>query len=423
MATTETSLEAGLLAGELFDDMTAGGDFSLPAVDLTGSDFQFPVLDDVEVTSLSEADLTSREVGGSGLFDGLMASVSAHLQEEYRKNRITGAQYAEVYVSMTGAAMQAATQYLLSRDQARWQAALTQRQAQIAEIGVVTARVGLEETKVKLGIARTQNEIVKADYALAKLKLATEDASWSLAKAQLKQTEWQTEFMLPAQLTGITSDNAVKAQQVLESVFRVEEMLPAELTRITAQNALTEAQTTQVTYQTSTMLPAQKLGIDADTGVKQAQADQITYETASLMPAQKKKLDTEDGILTYQLSSFYPAQVAGLTADNAGKTYTNQFILPAQLDSMREQIEGHRAKTLDTRTDGSPVAGQMGAQTELYKEQVTSYKRDAETKAVKMMIDAWTTQKMIQEDLTAPSRLSNADIDTAFNQLRTNLSL
>lgn len=544
--------DAGSIAGSLFTQLTAGREFSLPAADLSGEEFQIPPLDEVNVQTLDEAALTSRTVAGTGLFDGLMESIRAHLEGEFQKNRITGAQYTEAFISMTGTAMGAAVQYLLTKDQAQYQAALMQRQAQIAEIGVVTARIGAEESKARLQMVQIQAQNAEVEFALNKLRLASEDMNWRLMDQQRLQAEFQTteilplqrsgllldqemrtveiarvtyeleellplqkditqselelkasqvskiEFevgqMMPAQLVGMTKDNEVKDAQIegmgtdnqvkrgqLDRItFEVAEILPATLIGMEADNALkgaqvtklesditmTEAQISKITYELtefmpvqlagmtkdnevkdaqidslvldgtvktatvarmgyelSNILPAQLADIEAGTGAKIAQRDQTLFETSSILPAQRRKLDAEEAVVQYQLEALYPAQVEGISADTAGKAFNNEFLLPAQLDSLREQTEGHRAKTMDTRTDGTTVGGGMGAQKRLYEQQILSFQRDAESKAVKMMMDTWTVQRSTDADLAAPSQLNNSRIDSAVQKLRANLDL
>lgn len=372
MPTNDTATEAGTLAVELFDQLTSGIGFTLPEVDLSDPQFQVGDLAEVEIPELSEASLTSREPQGSGMFDALMESLKAHLREEYEKDRITGAQYAEAYISMTGMALQNATQYLLGREQVKWQSVLLQRQAQTAALQVTAARVGLEATKADLATARVKAKAVEADYALSKLRLANEDANWLLAQSNL---------------------------------------------------ALSEIQTDKAQYELDYLLPVQKASLEGDVSTKTAQRDQILYETASILPVQRDKLDSEVAIQTYQLSHLFPAQVAGLTADTLSKTYNTEHILPAQLDSIKEQTETHRAKTLDTRSDGLAVEGTIGTQRELYAQQIVSYQRDAEHKAFKAMMDAWSVQRSTDEGLSAPSALDNSSINSIFNKYRNNLGL
>lgn len=118
-------------------------------------------------------------------------------------------------------------------------------------------------------------------------------------------------------------------------------------------------------------------------------------------------------------------QKESLDMDIASKVYSNTNFLPiqkltleAQKSLVDEQIEVQRAQTLNNRTDGSPVAGVLGKQKDLYTQQIDSYKRDAETKAAKMFLDSWVTQKTMDEGLIAPNALQNASIDTVMNRIK-----
>lgn len=90
----------------------------------------------------------------------------------------------------------------------------------------------------------------------------------------------------------------------------------------------------------------------------------------------------------------------------------------AQIDLVAEQEEAARAQTLETRSDGSPVAGMTGKQKELYTQQIDSYRKDAVYKVGKMYLDGWIAQKTMDEGLTAPSQLTNAEIDEVLLSMR-----
>lgn len=266
-------------ANALLGSLTVGTTFELPDVDLSGAEFELPgdataALYE-QISKLTNADLTTGVVDGSGTFDAMMKGFAAHLKVEYQANRITGAEYTKAFIALTESAMNGAVQYLLGRDQAFWQ-------AQSAQIAAITGRVQLASAKVQLAALQQQALTAEATYALTKLKLATEDAQFGTAKYQL---------------------------------------------------------------------------------------------------------------------------------DN---------LLPAQLTLVREQVEAQRAQTLNTRVDGTAVAGAMGKQRELYAQQITSYQRDAEVKAAKMFIDTWITQKTIDEGLVPPAGLNNASLQTILDVLKTN---
>lgn len=95
------------------------------------------------------------------------------------------------------------------------------------------------------------------------------------------------------------------------------------------------------------------------------------------------------------------------------------LILDEQRKLVKEQMESQLAQTLDVRTDSAVVSGLIKTQKDLYKQQIDSYKRDAETKVGKLLIDTWTTQKTVDEGLTAPTQVSNANLDTLISALRT----
>jgi hypothetical protein len=99
-------------------------------------------------------------------------------------------------------------------------------------------------------------------------------------------------------------------------------------------------------------------------------------------------------------------------------------MLPVQKTMLTEQMEAARAQTMDTRSDGlTMVVGVLGKQKALYDQQITSYKRDAETKAAKLFTDAWITQKTIDEGLLPPGQFANANLDIILNRMRVNLEL
>lgn len=387
------------MANDLFANLTEGKDFTLPSLDLSDASFATPSSVDnpafATITELSEGDLTSRDVGGSGLFDGLMKSVSEHVKEEYESGRITGKEYSNAYVAVLQAAMGSAVQYLLGSQQAHWQAMLTQKQVQAAEIDVVTQRLALEAAKANTVKHRADAENSAVIFALTKLQLASEESKYGLTEAQTLQVEYQTSNLLPAQL-GLTNE------QISKLDYETTYVLPKQVDHVTSQIAVETAQQAQIT----------------------AAKDQVLYQTASLLPAQKSVTDAEKAIKDYQLATFLPAQVAGITTETTGKTYTNDNILPAQYSLALENVEAARAKTLDTRTDDiTPIAGSIGKSKDLQTQQIDSYKRDSEAKVAKMFLDTWITQKSVDEGLVPPTSISDANINTVLDKIRTNLAL
>lgn len=453
---SSTTCGSDVAANTLFDNLVDATDFVLPEIDLTDPQFQIPDTSNNAVyettDKLTEAALTERKVGGTGMFDALMEANKRHLHEEYAAGRISSAMYSETYVAMTTAVMGAAVQYLLQKDNAYYQSLLVQKQAEAAEVGVVQAKVQLEGAKAELVRQRVLVKTASAQSAHTKLMIATEDAKRCLTEAQSTQVKYETEFVMPKQVEKLTADIAVTdlqglgiVAQTAQTEYQTNNILPKQVEKLTADVAVTE-------YQVSDILPAEKAAITARTGVSEAQAAQAIYETDFVLPkqvetatAQISKLTADKDQVLYQTSAILPAQLAGIQADTNNKVYTHENLLPAQVanttvdteikdfthtfiqpvqkDNLIEQWEANRAQTTDTRSDGSLVHGSIGKQKELHSQQIESYQRDQEWKVAKGLIDVWITTKSLDEGTLTPSSLNEGAINSVMGNVRSNLGI
>lgn len=360
-----TDKDAGNVGQNLYVELSEDADFLLPDINLGDADFQFPSEDGNtlydKVTELSNEDLTTRVVGGDGTFDALMASVGAHLKVEFEKNRITGKDYTDAYVQVMANALGTATQFLLGKDQAYWQALLVQQQARRAEIETVTARVALETAKAALAAQRYQAFTAKAQYALIKMQIANADAQYNLTNQQI--------------------ENAVVDHDI--KVYTLGTDMPIA-------TAIAQLQKTGV-------------GIDNDTK---------TYNLGTMLPAQKAQITAQTTLLG--------SQNASAQADTQTKNYQLQNILPQQKNLLVEQTESARADTLTSRlSDGTLITGTKGKQRDLYEQQIISYERDAEAKVARIFADMWITRKTLDEGLTPPTSMSDANYNSVLDGLRT----
>lgn len=267
-------------ANTLLTALLAGEDVVLPDIDFGNLEIPDDILSNLGgvVARVTNDDLTETTLDGSGTFDILMRGFKAHLKEEFEKNRITGPEYTKAYVALVQGAMSNATQFLLSRDTAFWQ-------AQAAQLAAYTANAQFEIARMQLATAKFEAMNAKAQFGLTKMKISSESMAYCTAK-----------------------------------------------------------------YQLENLLPQQKL-------------------------------------------------------------------------LLVEQTEAQRAQTLNTRTDGTTVAGVLGKQVALYTQQITSYQRDAEVKAAKFWTDMWTTMKAIDEGLEPPTIVANANINTVLQRIQTNNGL
>jgi hypothetical protein len=227
-----TTCGADTTANQLFQTLTADADFpDLPPIDFSSPEWSLPGGETnpiyLPVDKISNCDLTTKIVNGDGTFDWLMASVSAHLKDEYDKGRITGAEYTKAYIALTQAAMSSAVQFLLQKDMAYWQAAN-------AQIAAITAKVGLATAQASYAATLATMMTNQANYALTKMKLATENETVCTAQYNLttilpqqfenlvkqgvliqEQTEVQNAQTSDNQLDGVTPVAGVLGKQKL----------------------------------------------------------------------------------------------------------------------------------------------------------------------------------------------------------------
>lgn len=398
---------------------------TVPAVTLSDLDdavFRVPatVNDDMYkvLTRPTNAELTTRIVGGTGTFDALMASGSEHLKVEYEKGRITGAEYTRAYIAMAEAAMASSVQFALGRDQAFWQ-------AQTAQVAAVKARVDLEtarmkhvyETPAQIELLTKQSLQVVAQTVLTTKQTDLATAQISQVQAQVLQTTAET-----ARVTAQTDQVEAQTAQVAAQTAQI----PVQTAMIQAQTGQVTAQTAQVAAQTL-QVPVQTAQIQAQTAQTQAQTALVTAQ-ATTIPLQNTQIQATTGQTNAQTAqitaqtSQVQSQIALTNAQTLIATEQVQATI-AQAAMLREQTEAQRAQTSDTRTTGAVVGGVLGKQRELFGQQITSYQRDSEIKTAKLFSDAWITQKTIDEGLSAPSNFTNSTVDTVLTKLRTNTGL
>lgn len=265
------------VANQLLIALMAGENITIPQVDLSADIYKIPGGIDSEqylpVRKLTNEDLTTRVVGGDGTFDALMAGFGAHLKVEYDKGRITGAEYTKAFIALTEGAMANAVQYLLGRDSAFWQAVAAQAAA-------ITARVQLETAKVQYAAMQLEAMIGRANYALTKLKLATEDVTYAQGKYQIDNLlpqqyatgQYSLNIMFPQQLALLKEQTEVQRAQTLDqrtdgqtvtgSVGKQKDLYTQQITsyqrnaEVSAAKLFTDAWITQKTIDEGLLPPA-----------------------------------------------------------------------------------------------------------------------------------------------------------------------
>jgi len=86
-------------------------------------------LTNASLTQGSSVTTTNNVITGTGVFDDLMESVTAHLEAQFQLGRITGTDFATVYLGAMQSALQASVSYAIGQEKTNAEVALlTQKQ-------------------------------------------------------------------------------------------------------------------------------------------------------------------------------------------------------------------------------------------------------------------------------------------------------
>lgn len=172
-------------AEELYTALTTDINITLdlPVLNLT-TDFTIPDWETIkgleEICPITVGDLTTGIVGGTGVFDEIMKAVTGHLHAQFEKNRITGADYAKVYLGSVQTAMQQGIAFLMGKDRSYLENLALQESLKLALIMRTRAEAELQLTRAQLQIAQFQAAKMQLEaytarnqYALSKMSLVS----------------------------------------------------------------------------------------------------------------------------------------------------------------------------------------------------------------------------------------------------------
>lgn len=433
MPIEEENCNAAPLANALFTSLIADAP-EVPEINLSDIEFKKDensgLYDAIVPISIDE--LTVVDLEGTGVFDKLMRTVDLHINREFKSNRITGDQYARVYTEVMNSVLGQATQFVLSKDQAKWAAITAQMEARIAEIRATEALIGLEKTKAETAKMIFDMQNSGAEYALTKMNIANADAQHCLIKAQAAGEQYKAQHLMPAELAiqqyqrmrvlpSTVAINEVQADRILPAEASIKEFMNREIQPLERDIEAYRRDTT-LPLETSIQRFNRDQMMPVALGIEQHKLNFQMPAQTSLINEQKESqraqtLDNRSDGLT-PITGLLGKQKDSIVQDITTKQFNIDFVLPVQLDLVKEQREAERSKTLNTRTDNTVVVGSVGKQKDLYTQQIDSFIKDAKHKTAKMYLDAWITQKTLDEGLNAPPQLTNNNVDAVILSLR-----
>lgn len=204
--------------------------------------------------------------------------------------------------------------------------------------------------------------------------------------------------LLEAQTALALSQKAVADKQI-ELTDKEILKLDREIELMDDQEALIEAQ--------ALLTQNQATKVNKEIEVLDVEKTKLTGEV-SLIAAQTAQANKQTEVLTAQL----------VNIPKEGQLIDKQ-VLKAQSETsfLDQRIKTEKAQILDT-VDGAAIAGVIGKQKELYQAQSDGFKRDAEQKLTKMLIDTWSVRRSTDDGTVADNvnKLSDANIGAAVSK-------
>lgn len=374
-----------------------------------------------QVDQLPMEELTTTAIGGTGVFDVLMAAVNAHIQGEFTANRIRGPEYSQVYLGALQAVLGTSVDYLLKAKTLGIEISNLEQQGELiaAQIRQINANIDLRlpaeiaSIEAQTALTTEQTGQVSAETILTNKRVDQVTAELAKIPVEVQLLEKQVlnattqNDLLQSQVEGSDLQNSKVPKEII--------LLDKQALQADAQTAFTTAQKDQVLYETANRLPVevanltkqgdnlvvQKSLTEAQTAQTTQQTGRIPYEIEEIqarianMSKQNLLLEKDYDLRIGQLA-LQEKQIALSEAELLVKQQEIQVQLAAieaqqaQADLYRQKVTTEQAQTQDGVAGTNSV---LGANISVLKAQADGYTSDKLQKLTKILVDTWNVRR------------------------------
>ena len=268
----------------------------------------------------------------------------------------------------------------------------------------------------------SQGRIVGADYSnayLAAMQMALQQAvDFVLKKDQVFITT------ATSQLTAINA--------AIETIKAKLSLVLAQIQAYTAQTEYANKKLALATlHEQYINLTAQYDNLLKERERIEAQTAQIVAQTAQV-PEQTKHIQAQTAHVKEQMEATRGQTIgtrtdgtiiAGSIGASVKQSEKQIEVMSAQLKLLGEQFEAARAQTLDVRSDNQPIKGQIGKQKDVMSQQIIAFKQKANIDAANIAANAWTVTKGVDEATQTPESMNLNALNKVVDQVYANANL
>lgn len=331
-------------ANALFTALIAGEDFTFPTFGLDDPALVIPPVATNPTETLTNRSLTDEE--GTGAFDVVADSIARKLSNEYKANRITGAEYTKAYTALMESALANSVQFTLERQKYN-------SQLELVKLQVTQARLQAYEIRAKLTQTIIEAKLTAVEFAKGKVQLATADTERCIAEYNLTEILPKEADLKTAQIAKLNVEKAMDS-------YRLATILPREAALTTAQTDKLMTEQEMDAYRLANILPKEVELSSAQISKLATEQAMDAYRLANILPkeveltsAQISKLATEQAMDAYKLANLLPrevtllnTQIDKLITEEAMDSYKLANILPKEASLLTSQINKLDAETL-----------------------------------------------------------------------------
>ena len=268
----------------------------------------------------------------------------------------------------------------------------------------------------------SQGRIVGADYSnayLAAMQMALQQAvDFVLKKDQVFITT------ATSQLTAINA--------AIETIKAKASLVLTQIQAYTAQTdyankklalATLHEQYINLTAQYDNLLKERER-IEAQTAQIVAQTTQIPEQTKHIQAQTAQVMEQMETTRGQTLGTRTDGTIiAGSIGASVKQSEKQIEVMSAQLKLLGEQFEAARAQTLDVRSDNQPIKGQIGKQKDVMSQQIIAFKQKANIDAANIAANAWTVTKGVDEATQTPESMNLNALNKIVDQVYANTNL
>ena len=310
--------------------------------------------------------------GGTGVLDVLLKTTRSQLAIEYDKQRITGADYAQVFTSSLQSTLQVACNYLLDSYKSQY------------EIANLNSDNEIKQQQIDILKQKLPFELDALSEGVRQQKYITDNQ----LPAGVKQTLQQVENMI-AEKSNIVKQGDILSVQTDEEKFKLDKLMPSELALSQSNLERSKAEISKVPFEIDE-IKAKTKQTDAQTDAIIKNSGKISHEI-NLLDAQVTQAGKQNELTDTQISK---------------SKFEVDELLPQELLSSKAKVKSIEASTVQVEAQTNTINANLAKvplELDVLSAQVDQSKKQVE------VLDQNIKESNFKIDKMLPQELLNAE--------------